>query len=150
MEKKWDTVIPADLKRLFLRGTCMSRYQERVNCHTCPTGSRKLSHKVIQSHVFFGGGEEGGDCNATSFQRNLLLPCRVLNGSCSFLRNICDVKASYSRPSRSQYSPSWGHENSFKPRYKRYRQWCEIHTAFSREYRRLSLVGPMRLVRSRG
>jgi len=26
MEKKWDTVIPADLKRLFVSGTYMSRW----------------------------------------------------------------------------------------------------------------------------
>jgi len=26
MEKKWDTVSPADLKRLFVSGTCISRW----------------------------------------------------------------------------------------------------------------------------
>jgi hypothetical protein len=30
MEKKWDTVIPADLKRLFVSGTYMFRRYERV------------------------------------------------------------------------------------------------------------------------
>jgi hypothetical protein len=30
MEKKWDTVIPADLKRLFVSGTYMSRWHDRV------------------------------------------------------------------------------------------------------------------------
>jgi hypothetical protein len=31
MEKKWDTVTPADLKRLFVSGTYMSRWSQRVN-----------------------------------------------------------------------------------------------------------------------
>jgi hypothetical protein len=29
MEKKWDTVIPADLKRLFVSGTYMSRWSRK-------------------------------------------------------------------------------------------------------------------------
>jgi hypothetical protein len=29
MEKKWDTVNPADLKRLFVRGTYMSRWSRK-------------------------------------------------------------------------------------------------------------------------
>jgi len=29
MEKEWDTVIPADLKRLFLIGTYMSRWSRK-------------------------------------------------------------------------------------------------------------------------
>jgi hypothetical protein len=36
MEKKWDTVIPADLKRLFVSGTYMSRWSQKgsVKIHT--------------------------------------------------------------------------------------------------------------------
>jgi len=29
MEKKWDAVIPADLKRLFVSGTYMSRWSRK-------------------------------------------------------------------------------------------------------------------------
>jgi hypothetical protein len=31
MEKKWGTVIPADLKRLFLSGTCVSLVTKGLN-----------------------------------------------------------------------------------------------------------------------
>jgi len=29
MKKKWDPVIPEDLKRLFVSGTCMSRWSQK-------------------------------------------------------------------------------------------------------------------------
>jgi len=34
MEKKWDTLIPADLKRLFLSGTYMSRWSQNGKMHS--------------------------------------------------------------------------------------------------------------------
>jgi len=48
MEKKWDTVIPPDLKRLFVSGTFMSSGHERVNqyphqCNYAISFSRKIS-----------------------------------------------------------------------------------------------------------
>jgi hypothetical protein len=36
MEKKWDTVIPADLKRLFVNGTYMYRWSRKVKGKPIP------------------------------------------------------------------------------------------------------------------
>jgi len=54
MEKKWDTVIPADLKRLFVRHVCPTGHERVKSTQTCfgvlkpSSGSSKvLSIKVM-------------------------------------------------------------------------------------------------------
>jgi hypothetical protein len=61
MEKKWDTVIPADLKRLFVNGTCIrektgaenivkeiKEYQEKWLQHVQRMDTKRIPKQALQ------------------------------------------------------------------------------------------------------
>jgi len=50
MEKKWDTVIPEDLKRLFVSEACMSRWSRKGTFKGFGTGKKRnnLSRNTVR------------------------------------------------------------------------------------------------------
>jgi hypothetical protein len=70
MEKKWDTVIPAGLKRLFVIGTCMyyPAGQERVNIslkYVVPV-DHKHTYKLC-TNCYLEGDKTWQQCRSLSF-----------------------------------------------------------------------------------